>query len=459
MSKILSRRSFLAGCGATAVALAATALQSRIGQVAFAETSGVPAYVPEALVVVFLRGGWDALNVVMPLGGNDRGIYEQSRPNIKVPLSGANAALNLDGVFGLHPAMAPLYNLFQSRKMAVIQAAGLTFDTRSHFDAQMFMDLGTPGVKTTPDGWLTRLLRTWPGLSPTLLIPALSAGGSQSVSLTGTTNAVAMNTPSSFTLNGNWKYEMEQRAALRDLYHDPSWLGLAGTRTLDMVDLIEYASPGVYTPANGAAYPSGSFGDNLKTIAQILKMKLGLRVATVDLGGWDTHRFQGDAGGGTLGDNLLKPLAQGLAAFYADLMGGCGADFHQHTTVVVMSEFGRRLKENANRGTDHGHGSVQLLLGGGVRGGRVYGQWPGLSNAQLYDGADLAVTTDFRQVLAEIVSARLGDFDLGAVFPGYNGYAPLGVMDPLFYAPVQLPSNLNTHIFVPSLNKGEIYCP
>ena len=189
-------------------------------------------------------------------------------------------------------------------------------------------------------------------------------------------------------------------------------------------------------------------------------MKLGLRVATVDVGGWDTHQRQGDAGAGNMGDNLLKPLAQGLAAFYNDLVGGCGADFHQHTTIVVMSEFGRRLKENANRGTDHGHGSVQLLLGGGVRGGKIYGTWPGLRNDQLYDGADLAVTTDFRQVLAEIVTARLGDFDLEQVFPGYTGFAPLGLVDALYTPPgAHSPRPDQQHLHPRPSAAQDISCP
>jgi len=459
MTQLITRRSFLAGCAAAAAALAAAPLQSRLGNLAFADPMAGSAYVPEVLVIVFLRGGWDALNVVVPLSGADRGYYEQDRPNIKVPLTGTNAAISLDGQFGLHPAMAPLLALYQAKKLAIVQGTGLQVDTRSHFDAQMFMDLGTPGVKTTPDGWLTRLLRTWPALPASLLIPALSAGGTQALSLEGLSNAVAMDTPSSFTLNGYWKYELEQRAVLRDLYNDTSWLGQAGTETLNMVDLIEAANPGTYTPANGAVYPADSFGDNLKTIAQIMKMKLGLRVATVDIGGWDTHQYEGDNGTGYLADSLLKPLAQGLAGFYTDLTGGCGANFHQHTTIVVMSEFGRRLKENANHGTDHGHGNLQLVLGGSVKGGKLYGTWPGLRNDQLYDGADLAVTTDFRQVLTDIVTARLGDFQLNTVFPGYTGFSPLGLVEPLFTQPLPLLPGQDKHTFFPQLSKPDVTCP
>ncbi len=461
MKRLITRRSFLAGLGSAAAALAINSLLSRLGDMVFAQPEArLPYSLPETLVIVFLRGGWDALNVVVPLSGSDRGYYEADRPNLKVPVSGTNAALNLNGQFGLHPAMAPLLSLYQAKKLAIVQGAGLQVDTRSHFDAQLFMDLGTPGVKTTPDGWLTRLLRTWPLLPADLHIPALSAGGSQALSLAGYANAVAMETPSSFTLSGFWKYEVSQRAALRDLYNDPGWLGLAGTETLDMIDLIESANPGTYTPANGAAYPSGSFGDSLKTIAQLVKMKLGLRVATVDVGGWDTHQYEGDSGAGYLADTQLKPLAQGLAALYTDLTGGCGANYQDHTTVVVMSEFGRRLKENANHGTDHGHGSAQLILGGSVRGGKFYGTWPGLRNDQLYDGADLAVTTDFRQVLTDIIVSRMGDFEVETVFPGYTGYTPLGLVDPLFRMPPVIPAGLDKRLYIPAAQRTTIdYCP
>lgn len=457
MTRPINRRSFLTSFGAVAAALAVNSLPSRLTKLAFAQPMEASDAVPETLMVVFLRGGWDALNVVVPLDGADRGIYEQNRPNIKVPIGGANSALSLDGHFGLHPAMAPLHALYQAGKLAVIQAAGLQVDTRSHFDAQNFIELGTPGVGTTPEGWLARLLHAWPGLPSNLPMPALAAGGTQILALQGLDNAVAMNTPSSFTLNGHWKYELDQRAVLRDLYSDLSWLGAAGMQTLDTVDLIESANPGNYTPANGAAYPAGTFGSNLQTVAQIIKMKLGLRVAAIDVGGWDTHISQGNDGAGYLADNQLKPLGQGLAAFLTDLTGPCGANFHQHTTIVVLSEFGRRLKENADRGTDHGHGNVQLVLGGGVNGGKLYGQWPGLKNNQLYDGADLAITTDFRRLLSEIITARLGNFDLGVIFPGYTGYSPLGAIQPLFQNVEPLPPPGDERVYLPLMAKpGEI---
>ncbi len=453
MSEMINRRQFLVGCSSAIAALAG----SRLTSLAFADAQTAGADSSDILVVVFLRGGWDALNVVMPISGADRGLYELARPYLKVPTSGANAAINLNGQFGMHPALNPLSGLYQAKKLAFIHAAGLTSDTRSHFDAQQFIELGTPGVKTTSSGWLTRCLQHI-SLSPAVLFPALSAGNSQAMALLGTDNAVSMNNPAGFTLNGNWQYQEAQRAALRDLYSGTSWLDAAGTDTLNTVDLIASTNPGNYTPAGGAVYPRGSFGDNLQSVAQLIKMQLGLRVATIDLGGWDTHQNEGDGGGGYFANNQLSPLAQGLAAFYTDLDGGCGANYIGRTTVVVMSEFGRRLKENANRGTDHGHGSLLLALGGSVKGGAVYGQWPGLRNDQLYDGADLAVTTDYRQVLGEILTRRMGVADVTSVFPGYSGYTPLDFMVKRFGSSGTVPPGLLSKIFLPSITNSPT-CP
>jgi uncharacterized protein (DUF1501 family) len=238
-----------------------------------------------------------------------------------------------------------------------------------------------------------------------------------------------MTSPSAFTINGHWQWGGPQRTALRGLYAGSNWLYEAATRTLDTLDLVEYAASGTYNPSNGAVYPTNSFGSNLKTIAQLIKADLGLRVATIDLGGWDTHENQGDGSGGYLATTQLQPMAQALAAFYTDLSNAaCAQDYTRKLTLVVMSEFGRRLKENANRGTDHGHGNAMLVLGGSVNGGQVYGAWPGLHNDQLYDHTDLAVTTDYRRVISEIVTKRLQNLDLAAVFPGYAGYTPLGLV-------------------------------
>jgi uncharacterized protein (DUF1501 family) len=456
MSASISRRSFLVGCCSAIAAYAG----SRITNLAFAAPSGNSFADTDRLVVLFLRGGWDALNIVPPISGEDRGIYELERPNIQIPTNGETAAINLNGQFGLHPSMAPLAQFYQGGKLAIIQGVGLDYDTRSHFDAMQFIELGTPGQKTIGTGWLTRHLQTAPNLPPTMLFPALSAGGSQAMSLLGTNDAVSLSDPSGFRLHGNWEYEDLQRAALRDLYNGPSWLEIAGTETLDMVDLIESTNPGDYAASNGAVYPNGSFGDNLQAIAQLIKMQVGMQVATIDLGGWDTHENQGDDGGGYFATNLLSPLAKGLAAFYTDLNGGCEANFMQRTTVVVMSEFGRRLKENANHGTDHGHGNVMLVLGGSVKGGKFYGQWPGLRNDQLYDGADVRITTDFRRVLSEIITRRLGNPNISQVFPDYSGFTPLDFMVNAYPEPIEIPPGLDQKSYLPLVSApGDGLCP
>ncbi|MBL8056213.1 MAG: DUF1501 domain-containing protein [Anaerolineales bacterium] len=449
MPVAISRRQFLRGCSTTIAAMAG----ARLTRLAFAASATAN---DEILVVVFLRGGWDALNVVPPLAGPDRALYEQARPNLRVAAAGPGAALSLDGQFGLHPSLAALYPLYQAQRLAVVHAVGLTTDTRSHFDAMQFMELGTPGVKTTATGWLTRHLQTAANLPPNVVFPALSAGGTTAMSLLGTADAVAMSSPSGFRLDGAWNLIDEQRAALRDLYTPgdlSDWLRRAGTETLDTIDLVEQSALGTYIPANGAQYPAGSFGDNLRAVAQLIKMDLGLQVATVDLGGWDTHEYQGDNAGGYLAERLQE-LALGLAALYTDLDGGCGQGYARRTTVVVMSEFGRRLRENANHGTDHGHGSAMFVLGGSVRGGHVYGGWPGLATGQLYDGYDLAVTTDYRRVLSDILTRRLGQptANLSAIFPGYAGYTPLEIVADAFPPPL-VPAGPH-RVYLPTLTQG-----
>ena len=443
----VTRRQFLQGCSAAIAAMAG----ARLTHVAFADPNTAGSYNEEIMVVVFLRGGWDALNVVPPISGADRTHYVDARPELHLL---DNEPLNLNGQFGLHPSLAPLLPLYQAGHFAIVHAVGLTYDTRSHFDAQQFLELGTPGQKNTPTGWITRHLASAPNLPPAILLPALSAGSTQAMALLGSTEAAAMSSPNGFNIAGHWHWGDPQRTALRDMYSGANWLYEAGTRTLDTIDVVEASGSASYVPANGAAYPNGSFGDNLKAVAQMIKADLGLRVATIDLGGWDTHENQGDGAGGYLASNQLAPLGQGLAAFYTDLSNvACGQDYTRKLTLVVMSEFGRRLKENYNHGTDHGHGNAMFVLGGHVNGGQVYGSWPGLANNQLYDGADLAVTTDYRRVLSEIVSKRLTNPNLAAVFPGYNGYTPLNLIqgsDPV--TPPVLPGP--NRMYVPLVQTG-----
>lgn len=402
-----SRRNFLQGCSYAIASMTG----ARLSRLAFAQDN--PA---DALVVVFLRGAWDSLNVVPPVDGNDRGVYEKARPNIKIP---ADALLRLDDQFGLHPALAPLHDLYQQGKMAVVHAAGLNVDTRSHFDAQEFIELGTPGVKNTSTGWITRHLGSTP-FGSTGLIPAISTSGLPT-SLLNYTPTISMNTPSEFTHWDNGTV-MQQQEALRKMYGGNTLLEQVGRRTLDALDLVQPLVDQEYAPSNGASYNDDEFGRQLQTVARMIKLGQGLQVAAVDFGGWDTHEYQNDGADGYMA-GLLSSLGNGLANFYLDLDSG----YTERLSVVVVSEFGRRLVQNESYGTDHGHGSVMLALGGGVNGGRVFGQWPGLGNEQLYDHADLAVTTDFRHVLGELLSTRLGNPNLETVFPGFSGYNPLGI--------------------------------
>jgi len=423
----VSRRGFMVGCSAAIAAMAG----GRLGYVAFGSQAQEPNQ--DILVVIFLRGGMDGLSAVFPIAGDDRGHYQTSRENIAIPTTGLNAALPLTDFLGMHPAAAPLYGLYQDQKLAIIPAAGLTSDTRSHFDAMKYMELGTPGSKSATNGWLTRHLQSAGNIPSEVIMPALSAGNLQPTSLAGSTEAIGMTSPGSFSFGGHWRYGDPQRAALRQIYSGSNWLQEAGRQTLDAIDVVEYGNPGTYTPGNGAVYPNNSFGQNLKTIAQMIKLQLGMRVATIDLGGWDTHEYQGDGGTGYFA-NQFGSLASGMAALMTDLGNDNGTDHTQRLTVVVMSEFGRTFKQNASRGTDHGHGNVMFVLGGQVNGG-VHGTWPGLNTDQLYDRRDLAITTDYRRLLSEILIRRLANPNLGAIFPGYTDYQPMGIVQGADLAP------------------------
>jgi uncharacterized protein (DUF1501 family) len=404
MPKQLNRRQFLQGCSYAIASMAG----ARLTNLAFSQENN-----HDTLVVVFLRGGWDALNVVPPLQGDDRGFYEKARPDLKI-----TDLLQLNDQFGLHPSLAPLHDLYQAGKMGVIHAVGLDHDTRSHFDAQEFIELGTPGAKNTASGWITRHLQK-SGVSS--ILPVLSTSGQPS-SLLNFVPTVSLSTPSDFSQWDNGLVESQQ-AALRRMYSGTSLLHKAGARTLDALSIVSPLVEQEYQPENGASYNDDELGQQLKTIAQMMKLETGLRVAAVDFGGWDTHEYETDGNGGYIGD-LLNQLASGLANFYLDLDSG----YTDHLSVVVISEFGRRLVQNESYGTDHGHGSVMLALGGNVNGGQVFGAWPGLHNDQLYDHADLAITTDYRQVLGELLSKRLGNAEIESVFPGFGAnYNPLGI--------------------------------
>jgi len=419
--KGITRRGFVAGCSAGLAALTASRLS-------LAGAAGDGSGEHETLVVIFLRGGADGLSIVAPVEGEDRGHYEAARPELALPSSGENALLPLERGFGLHPAAAPLHELYQEGRLAVIHAAGMHAGTRSHFDAQELMELGTPSSRATTTGWITRHLASAPGMPDEILMPALAVSDAQPTSLRGSRETISMDDPDSFDIGtGGWRWRDVQRMALRRIY--TSGLGrihVAGLQALDAMDLIEAYADEDIEPANGAEYPSTSFGRQMALVARIAKLGIGLRVAAVDLGGWDTHESQGSGAGGYFAGQV-ENLASAMAALYIDLDGGGGDGLNRRLTVVVQSEFGRRFRENGNRGTDHGHGQVMLVLGGAVNGG-VHGRWPGLAPETLYDGADLAVATDYRRVLSEILIRRTGNPNLSVVFPGYTGYEPLGIV-------------------------------
>ncbi len=417
----LTRRGFLCGCSAAVAALSG----SRLNTVAF----GDPSLNEEILLVVFLRGGIDGLNVVPPIDGSDRGHYEAARPTLQVPTSGPEAAIDLGGQFGFHPAMAPLHGLYQDGRLAIVQGAGISdVVNHSHFDAMQFIELGTPGSTTLDTGWLTRHLLTAGNLPDELIMPSLAIGDLQPASLLGSLETVNVNDPSNFNFdNGPWYWRDAQRSALREIYEaSSSWLHDAGVQAMDAVDIIQLNAGEAYEPANGAVYPEGPFGDQLRVLAQMVKLDLGLQVATIDFGGWDTHENQGSGGGGYLA-GLLGNLAAGLSNFYLDLDGAGGGNYTQRLTVVVQSEFGRELHENGDGGTEHGYGNNIMVLSGNAVGG-LHGQWPGLAPGELVGGSDVAVTTDYRRVLSEILIRRLCNPDIYEIFPGYSDYQPLGIV-------------------------------
>ena len=362
------------------------------------------------LVAIFQRGAVDGLNVVAPFGEQR---YYDLRPSLAIPRPDGtqNSAVDLDGFFGLHPSLAPLKPLFDARQLAIVDAVGSPDPTRSHFDAQDYMESGTPGFKATSDGWMNRALPKVNG--PGSAVRAVSLGSTLPRSLRGRNDALAMNSLNDFQVR-----DPKAAASFESMYENTRDTVLHGTgkETFSAVKIMQSIQKQAYTPANGAKYPNGRFGQSLLQIARLIKADVGLEVAFADIGGWDTHVNEVGAqpAVGQLANNL-SDFGQSLAALYQDL-----GDRMEDVAVVTMSEFGRTAKENGNRGTDHGHANVMFVMGGGIRGGKVYGDWPGLAEEQLHEGRDLALTTDFRDVLGELVSKHLGNPNLKAVFPGYE---------------------------------------
>jgi uncharacterized protein (DUF1501 family) len=365
----------------------------------------------KVLIAIFQRGAVDGLNMVVPFGDPH---YYRARPSIAIGRPGGEGtALDLDGFFGFHPRMASLKPFWDRGDLAIVHATGSHDETRSHFDAQDYMESGTPGVKSTRDGWLNRYLhakehqkatpfravalapqlpRTLQGTAPALAIARLDQFGIRAGQATDSVQA---------------SFEAEYAAAADQL------LGRTGTEAFDAVRALKQVDPARYTPANGAQYPRSPYGESLRQIAQLIKANLGLEVAFAESGNWDHHANEGAATG--LIANRLDDFATGIAALATDLGEGM-----RDVVILTMSEFGRTVAENGNRGTDHGHGNAMLALGAGVKGRKVYGRWPGLDVEQRWQGRDLAITTDFRDVFAEVVMRHLELRDPSQVFPGYR---------------------------------------
>jgi uncharacterized protein (DUF1501 family) len=368
------------------------------------------------LIAVFQRGALDGLNMLVPFGEPD---YYRLRPSIGIAPPGRdNGAVDLDGFFGLHPRMAPLRPLWDQGMLAAIHACGSPDSTRSHFDAQDYMESATPGVKSTRDGWLNRYLQATNSTTPL-----------QGVALTRQTPRTMQGRAATLSFPGVDEFAVRDTRgsarAIRDSYSHTSdtLLSASAREAFEAMSVLQQATAGSYQPAAGVEYPRSAFGRALQEIARIAKADVGLEVAFAESTGWDTHVNQGSDNGQLAG--RLDDLARGLDALTRDL-----GDRIADTVILTMSEFGRAASENGNGGTDHGHGNAMMLIGGPVQGGRVYGRWPGLRPEQRFESRDLAVTTDFRDVFAEIATAHLGApaSALSTIIPGYASPKPLGII-------------------------------
>jgi len=371
----------------------------------------------KVLICLFQRGAADALNVVVPHGEQ---AYYKMRPNIAIPrpVSGtAQAAIDLDGFFGLHPSLAPFKQLWDNGILAPVHAVGSPSNTRSHFDAQDYMESATPDNKGTRDGWLNRYLAA-KGTCEECKVRATNTFRAVSMTpqtpriLEGAEATIAMNSLDEFTIRTNGsqadRIEALYRTGSADVVH------AAGGEMFEAMKILRSANPQQYQAANNAEYPRTPFGQHLKQIAQLIKADVGLEIAFADVGGWDTHVNQGAVTGQLA--QRLDDFGKSIAALVADL-----GDRMSDVVIMTMSEFGRTARQNGNGGTDHGHASALFVIGGAVHGKKVHGKWPGLEQEQLNEGRDLALTTDFRSVFSEVAFKHLGAAKMDAVFPGFKG--------------------------------------
>jgi uncharacterized protein (DUF1501 family) len=412
----ISRRAFMKAGGLALMSLGADPIF--LDRAAYALRSAGPAFAgKKTLVCLFQRGAVDGLSMIVPAGDP---YYWQERQRIALP---KEQLLPLDGMFALNPRLAALKPLWDQKSLAIVHAVGSPSTTRSHFDAQDYMESGTPDIKNTPDGWANRyvshaaehantpfravafgpqLPRMMAGSAPSLAIDDLRTFGMRAAQASG---------------------EQKLTRAFEELYEGAATglVASSSAESFEAIRMLKSANPTSIQPSNGASYGKSKLAQSLQQIAQLIKTDLGVEIAFVDVGGWDTHVNQGADQGQLAG--RLDELGGALAAFTTDL-----GERMRDVVVITMSEFGRTVKENGTSGTDHGHGTAMMIMGGNVQGGKVYGKWPGLAPEQRYEGRDLAVTTDFRAVFSEVLQGHLGPADIGQVFPGFAAPARMGMI-------------------------------
>jgi uncharacterized protein (DUF1501 family) len=448
----MKRRDFLKGCcfAAGAGAVPATFFVNPLAH------GQVPSH--DILVYLFLRGGIDGLHLVVPYSGPERVAYDNARGNMRIPVEHLRP---IGDHWSLHPRAGGgpgdavdsdpkwLQRLWLQDKLAIIHGAGMpTALSRSHFDAQAWMDLGTPGTRATSDGWLKRYLEQATGLPPALLSHVMGFSSTQPLSLMGSNDAFTVARAEDFLVDGfhwSWNQSDANISGHQGARHriQPLWqsgttgVDEAGQLAAEALELMRQLDFAGYQPEGGAQYPNNMLGQQMRNLAQLIKSDTGIVAATLDYGGWDTHQGQGLPNPGNAGHydfygNLLQGLSEAIDAFYTDLAESADGNFMNRVNIVVLSEFGRNVQGNQSHGTDHGYGNVMLAIGDQVRGGQFHGQFPGLDSGSLFEGQDLDTSTDFRQVLAEALVRRMGysTGQLESVFPGLGSYQPLGVFEP-----------------------------
>jgi uncharacterized protein (DUF1501 family) len=405
----LSRRFFLKTSG-IAVASFASA-PSFLVRTAFAQEPARTGKDHPIVIAIFQRGAADGISMAVPYGDRH---YQSLRPQIQIPSpnagGGAETAIDLDGFFGLHPALAALKTIYDEGHLAVVHAVGSPDNTRSHFDAQDYMESGAPGNKSIGDGWLNRLMQANKESNPSLF-RAVALRANMPRSLMGSAPAVAMARIQDFDVRAG-RANDDMFGAFEALWKND---------TFEAVKMLKQINPSRFQPENGAQYPNGQYGQALLQLAQLIKADVGLEVGFVDIQGWDTHVNQGSSQGQLA--QRLREFGDGIGALYRDL-----GDRMRNVVILTMTEFGRAIRQNGSGGTDHGHASALFVAGGPVKGKRVYGKWPGLGPDQLWEGRDLALTTDFREVFSEILTRHMRTSDVSRVFPGYRAGAGLGLI-------------------------------